>query len=334
MRKRQMIAAAAMCTFIMALAGCSQQSTSETAAKETAAQTTAQESQAETVKSEEAEAAENEEAEAINVDELGPIMKRAYETGEINVCYFATKPPFQFHKIIDGEDKIVGFEVALSDYVAEKLSEEFGREVKMVPQVMTVQGGLAALQAGQVDCMPDLAGTAERRENMDFSIPYHRSLKTIVVLKERAGEDIFRAENQLKGVTVSAEKGSSDAICLKEQYPDVDLLELEKTADSLISVLTGKVDGALFSEKTAILYCLANPELQIVDELSFDIPKERDPGASFAVPKGNEDFVAFIDKCLEQVMSDGTFARFEDEAISLLEDGDALKEYNAQNYLN
>ena len=311
---------------ILGLAACGQQSQPQTETKEAPA--TQQVSSAEPV------AEETTTGDKINVDEMGPIMKRAYETGKINVCYFATKPPFQFHKIVDGEDQIVGFEVALADYVAEQLSEEFGREVKMVPQVMTVQGGLAALQAGQVDCMPDLAGTAERKENMDFSIPYHRSLKTIVVLKERAGEDIFKAENQLKGVKVSAEKGSSDAICLKEQYPDVDLLELEKTADSLVSVLAGKVDGGLFSEKQAILYCLANPELQIAEELSFDIPKERDPGASFAVPKGNEDFVAFIDSCLEQVLNDGTFARFEDEAISLLEDGEALKEYKAKNYLN
>ncbi len=313
---------------VFGLAACSQKSEPQPETKTEAA--TQQVSEAESTPAE----TKAEEENKINTDEMGPIMKRAYETGTINVCYFATKPPFQFHKIVDGQDQIVGFEVALSDYVAEKLSEKFGREVKMVPQVMTVQGGLAALQAGQVDCMPDLAGTAERKENMDFSIPYHRSLKTIVVLKERAGEDIFRAENQLKGVKVSAEKGSSDAICLKEQYPDVDLLELEKTADSLVSVLAGKVDGGLFSEKQAILYCLANPELQIVDELSFDIPKERDPGASFAVPKGNEDFVAFIDSCLEQVLSDGTFERFEDEAIGLLEDGDALKEFQAKNYLN
>ncbi len=321
-RRKMVVMAAAVCTMI-GLIGCGQQGEAQIqndTVKQTAAET--------------AEQAADGSGSEINVDELGPIMKRAYETGKINVCYFATKPPFQFHKIIDGEDKIVGFEVALSDYVAEKLSEKFGREVEMVPQVMTVQGGLAALQAGQVDCMPDLAGTAERKENMDFSIPYHRSLKTIVVLKERAGEDMFRAENQLKGVRVSAEKGSSDAICLKEQYPNVDLLELEKTADSLVSVLSGKVDGGLFSEKQAILYCLANPELQIVDELSFDIPKERDPGASFAVPKGNEDFVAFIDTCLEQVLSDGTFARFEDEAIGLLDDGEALKEFEAKNYLN
>lgn len=315
---------------IMGTAGCGKQDQGQQAAPEAVTQAESVQTTEEAVQESQADTQESQ----VDVSTMGPIMKKAYETGKINVCYFATKPPFQFHKIMDGEDKIMGFEVALSDYVAEQLSEKFGREVEMVPQVMTVQGGLAALQAGQIDCMPDLAGTAERRENMDFSIPYHRSLKTIVVLKERAGEDIFRLENQLNGVTVSAEKGSSDAICLKEQYPDIDLLELEKTADSLVSVLTGKVDGALFSEKQAILYCLANPELQIVDELSFDIPKERDPGASFAIPKGNEDFVEFVDACLEQVLSDGTFERFEDEAISLLDDGEALKEYKAQNYLN
>lgn len=265
--------------------------------------------------------------------DMGPIMKKAYETGVVNVCYFAQKPPFQYHKMVDGKDTVIGFEVSMSDFIAERLSEEFGREVKFVPSVMTVQGGLAAIQAGQVDCMPGLAGTAERRENMDFTIPYHRSLQTIVVLKDRFDDPKYRIDNQMSGVVVSVEKGSSTAITLKEQYPEVVLLELEKSSDVLISMVTGKSDAAIFAEKPALLYCKANENIMIVDELSFDVPKERDPGASYAVPKGNEDFVAFCDQYIEQIMNDGTFARFEQEAIAQLDDPEVLQNYDAKNYL-
>jgi len=102
----------------------------------------------------------------------------------------------------------------------------------------------------------------------------------------------------------------------------------------VLAVANSKVDAAVLNEKYAILICKANPDLMIDYDLSFDIPVERDPGASIAVPKGNEDFVAMIDEWLDQILSDGTFSSYEQEAILELDDPALLEGFSSKNILN
>ncbi len=94
------------------------------------------------------------------------------------------------------------------------------------------------------------------------------------------------------------------------------------------------MDAAVLNEKYAILICKANPDLMIDYDLSFDIPVDRDPGASIAIPKGNEDFVELVDEWLNTILSDGTFSSYEQEAIAQLDDPDLLEGFSSKNILN
>ena len=240
--------------------------------------------------------------------EYGPILSKAKESGKLVAAINAQSPPWRFHKIVDGQDKLCGFEISMCYGLADYVSEKLGTEVEVEINDMTFPGVLAALQAGQVDFAPSLAGTEERRQNMDFSIPYHRSLQTIVIKKDRENEDIFAPENGMNGVSTASLQGSSTSVTFAEQYPDANLIDYESTPDIVLAVANGKVDAAVLNEKYAILICKANPDLMIDYDLSFDIPVDRDPGASIAIPKGNEDFVELVDEWLNTILSDGTFS--------------------------
>lgn len=320
---------------LLSLTACSQSSTPETSAPETTtAPVTIPETSEETedAKEETSKEAAPEAGAAVfdgDTNKLGPIMKEIYETGKFDVGYTAQKPPQQFHLTINGVDNVVGFEVEMTNLIAERLSEYFGRDVEQEINIFTVQGGLAALQAKQIDCMPTLSPTPERRENYDFSQSYHWSVQTIGYLKERQQDEMFDPAREMEGVTVAVVKGTTNESGLAQKYPKCTILSLEKQSDVLIAVLTKKADAFLMNEKTAILYVAANPELMYDLDLSYNVDLTMDPGAAYCVPKGNEDFVAIIDEVVTRIREDGTFEKIEADAIALCDNAEVLEAYMA-----
>lgn len=331
MKKRWITIALAAVMAISTLAGCGSkpEETQAPAQAETTAAPTTQAAKTETPA--ETEASTETEAEK---EEYGPILQKAKESGKLIAAINAQSPPWRFHKIVNGQDKLCGFEISMCYGLADYVSEKLGTKVEVEINDMTFPGVLAALQAGQVDFAPSLAGTEERRKNMDFSIPYHRSLQTIVIKKDRENEDIFNPDKAMEGVNTASLQGSSTSVTFSEQYPSANLIDYESTPDIVLAVANGKVDAAVLNEKYAILICKANPDLMIDYDLSFDIPVDRDPGASIAIPKGNEDFVELVDEWLNMILSDGTFSSYEQEAIAELDDPDLLEGFSSKNILN
>lgn len=331
MRKQMMAMALVAGLAVSSLAGCGSKP-AETQPAAAPAQTEAAKTEAEKTEAAKTEA-DKTEAPAENV-EYGPVLSKAKETGKIVAAINAQSPPWRFHKTVDGKDKLCGFEISMCYGLADYLSEKLGTKVEVEINDMTFPGVLASLQAGQVDFAPSLAGTEERRQNMDFTIPYHRSLQTIVIKKDKENDEMFKVENKMKAVRTGSLQGSSTSVTFREQYPDAECIDYESTPDIVLAVSNNKIDAAVLNEKYAILICKANPDLMIDYDLSFDIPVDRDPGASIAIPKGNEDFVEIADEWLEKILSDGTFAAYEQEAIKELDDPALLEGFSSKNILN
>lgn len=325
MKKQWMAMALTMGLIAGSLAGCSSQPVQTQPAEPAQTQAEAEKTEAEKTEAEKTEA---------TAEEYGPILSKVKESGKIIAAINAQSPPWRFHKTVDGKDKLCGFEISMCYGLADYLSEKLGTKIEVEINDMTFPGVLASLQAGQVDFAPSLAGTEERRQNMDFTIPYHRSLQTIVIKKDRENDEVFKAENKMNGVDTGSLQGSSTSVTFREQYPDANCIDYESTPDIVLAVSNSKIDAAVLNEKYAILICKANPDLMIDYELSFDIPVDRDPGASIAIPKGNEDFVKIADEWLEKILSDGTFASYEQEAIKELDDPALLEGFSSKNILN
>lgn len=325
MKKQWMAMALTMGLIAGSLAGCSSQPAQMQPAAPAQTQAEAEKTEAEKTEAEKTEA---------TAEEYGPILSKVKESGKIIAAINAQSPPWRFHKTVDGKDKLCGFEISMCYGLADYLSEKLGTKIEVEINDMTFPGVLASLQAGQVDFAPSLAGTEERRQNMDFTIPYHRSLQTIVIKKDRENDEVFKAENKMNGVDTGSLQGSSTSVTFREQYPDANCIDYESTPDIVLAVSNSKIDAAVLNEKYAILICKANPDLMIDYELSFDIPVDRDPGASIAIPKGNEDFVKIADEWLEKILSDGTFASYEQEAIKELDDPALLEGFSSKNILN
>ena len=123
-----------------------------------------------------------------DASDLGPVLTRIKESGEMVIATASGYMPYEFVDISSANQDVIGVDMALGDKIIEKRSDKLGVEVKKKVEDTTFTANLAAVAADQVDIM--LAGmsppTEERKQNMDFSDVYLKAEQRIMVRKADA----------------------------------------------------------------------------------------------------------------------------------------------------
>ena len=274
-------------------------------------------------------APEPEESTEVEVSEDdGIIIADVKKTGVLKVGVWGNSPTFSFHKLVDGKDTMAGFEIEFVKELAVRLGEEIGREVTIEYTEGTLTGMFAALQAGQLHFICELAPTAERMESWQFTKPYHRSNLCFIARTDEADDPKFDPEGGLKGVSIAVGMGSIDATMARFLYPEANVVEYEDAP--ILAVANGRADLACMNAVTASMYVRSNNgKLVILDDLTYVPTDEFDPGCGLCMQKGNDDFVEFANAYIDQVRGDGTFDRWVDEALDDLDEV-ILDEYKTE----
>lgn len=243
--------------------------------------------------------------------EAGETMAKIKESGQIVMGVNATYAPFEFHKMVDGEDQIVGFDIELGKAIAEELG------VELVVEDMAFDGLLPALASNKVDFLPGLAYSEERAQNASFTNPYHKSVQQVIMQKDDA--DATPADDNLAGKTIGVLKGSIQQKIFPTHYPDAELFEIGKVQDLIAALKSGKIDGVCLDYTPAVLYCKANTDLAL-SAVSYELTDEEDSGSCILVRKdNNEDLIEVINVVLERVINDGSLQQWEDDAIEMMD---------------
>ncbi len=123
-----------------------------------------------------------------DASDLGPVLTRIKESGEMVIATASGYMPYEFVDISSANQDVIGVDMALGDKLIEKLSDKLGVEVKKKVEDTTFTANLAAVAADQVDIM--LAGMSppleERKQNMDVSDVYLKAEQRIMVRKADA----------------------------------------------------------------------------------------------------------------------------------------------------
>ena len=78
--------------------------------------------------------------------------------------------PFEYQKVVDGKNQIVGSDIEL----AKAIATELGVELELSP--MSFDNVLASVQSGKADlAISGVSKTDERSKVFDFSTPYYTS---------------------------------------------------------------------------------------------------------------------------------------------------------------
>ena len=206
--------------------------------------------------------------------------------------------PFNY---VGADGKVAGFDVDIGNALCEKMN----RSCEWTTQDW--QGIIPALQGGKFDVlMSSMTITEARRQQIDFTEPYYMS-KGMLIGRADAGLE-FSPEG-LKGKMLGAVRETVNAIYVDAKFADVATIQTYVSSDDLfLDLKNGRLDAA-FGDATELSPWLkdhgGDEFVQIGDTVSDPLLGE---GIGIGVRKGDSALLADLNKALDAIVADGTFA--------------------------
>jgi len=230
-------------------------------------------------------------------------LDRVLKNKKIVLGTSADYAPYEFHKLIDGKDTIVGFDIDIAKEIAKDLG------VDLVIEDMDFDGLLQALNTDKVDIV--IAGMTpdeERKQNVDFSNIYYYAKQGVMVRAD--DKNTYTTIDSLKGKPVGVQLGTIQEDIANNDMPESKIVSLTKIPDLVMELKNKKVEAIIAELPVANGYVQNNPDLVI-----SDIKVEEDTGGSaIAVKKNNPDLIEAINKTLDRIIKDGTLDKYVREA--------------------
>ena len=202
----------------------------------------------------------------------------------------ATFPPMEFVK--DG--KRTGFDIEL----VEALGQAMGKKIQWID--IDFKGLIPALQAGRADiAVSAIYITDERKKVVDFTDPYYAG--GLVVLTKKDGP--VKTLKDLDGRRVSVQVGTKSVNYLRDNYPKVQRVEVEKNQEMFNLVQIGRSDAAVTGKPAAKLFAQSTQDLIVLTE---QITTEE---YGIAVPKSKPELTGELNAALKKIKADGTYDR-------------------------
>jgi len=212
----------------------------------------------------------------------------AFAQDTIRAVTDATFPPMEFVK--DG--KRTGFDIEL----VEALAGAMGKKVEWID--IDFKGLIPALQAGRADiAVSAIYITPERAKVLDFTDPYYAG--GLVVMTKKDGP--VKTLKDLDGRKVSVQVGTKSVNYLKEHYPAVQRVEVEKNQEKFNLVQIGRAEAAVTGKPAAKLFAQSTPDLTVLND---QITTE-DYG--IAVPKNKPELTRELNAALQKLKADGSY---------------------------
>ena len=228
----------------------------------------------------------------------------------------ADYPPYEFHILDNGEDKIVGMDVAL----AQAIAEDMGAELEIVD--MNFDNLLTLMAQGKCDfVIADMESTPDREAAADGSDPYYEDLAPMVVVK-KANLDQYKTIDDFAGKNVGAQTGTNKALIVtggdEETAPihmtGANPILLTNVGDLINQLVYDKCDAVVLDGAVAVKYAESNPELAVVE--GVELGKVGLP-CVWVADGDSQGLLPAINETIARLKADGSIKTFMEEADAL-----------------
>ena len=179
-----------------------------------------------------------------NKSETTDKLQQIKDAGVLVVGTSADYAPYEFHKKVDGEDKIVGFDIKMAEEIAKDLG------VKVEYKDMDFDGLLGALDAGKVDLvLSGMTPNEERKKSVDFSELFYKDSNVCIV--EKGKEDIIKSEDDLKDLKVGVQSGTTQADYVTNMLGITSAKQLKRVPDLMMDLQNGNIDVIVTGKNVA-----------------------------------------------------------------------------------
>lgn len=232
---------------------------------------------------------------------VGKQLDKVKANGKLIIGIEGTYPPFTYH---DDNGALTGLDVELGRKIAEKL----GVEAEFVEAAW--DSLLIGMDTGRFDLVINAVSITEKRqEKYTFSTPYYYEGRRVIV---RADDNSINSEEDLNGKKVAT--NTTNAFIPWYEEKGCEIVSIDTSSEALGLVLSGRADFCNTSMPVFNSYLEAHPEAQDQLKVSFIIPNSED---IIAIPtcKGEDAFLAEINKILDELRADGTLAALSEQFL-------------------
>jgi polar amino acid transport system substrate-binding protein len=223
----------------------------------------------------------------------------AKKTSKIVIATDATWPPME---MVDENKNIVGFDIDLMNAAA----KAGGFEVEF--RNTAWDGIFAGLEGGKYDAvMSSVTITDERKQTMDFSVPYINAGQILVVKSDVSGVETLA---DLAGKTVGAQIGTTGAFEI-DKVTSVKKKEYDEIGLAFADLANGRIDAVVCDTPVAAQFALQSDEYKGVLKIVGEPFTEEYYGV--AVKKGNKKVLDTINKGLQKVLDEGENKAIEEQ---------------------
>jgi len=192
---------------------------------------------------------------------------------------------------------------------ANALGEYLGRPVKI--ENISWDGLIPALQTGQVDAViSSMTIKEERKEKIDFSKPYAKSLLAILANKNST---IEKAEDlNTSGKKVAVKLGSTGDIYAKKNLTNAEIITLADESACITEVIQGKADAFIYDQLT--IY--RNNKENLDTTKAIFIPFQDLEYWGVGIKKGNTELLDKVNAFIDDFYSKGGFDKITEKYLS------------------
>ncbi|ACL55913.1 ABC transporter substrate-binding protein [Methylobacterium nodulans] len=221
-------------------------------------------------------------------DQLDDIKKR----GTLVCATLGTTEPFSFQDLTTRQT--AGYDVDFCKAIADALG------VKLELKLVAVEARIPELSQGRVDVVAaNLGYTPERAEQIDYSDFYYVSQQKLLA-RDAEG---FKAASDLGGKRVSAIKGSTSELAVKNSIPSAQTVTFQDAPAAFLAMQQRKVAAFAASEIMLVKFrSQAGTGLEILEPSLM-----REPWG-IGVRKGEKSLLAAVNKALLDLEASGKAA--------------------------
>lgn len=224
----------------------------------------------------------------------------AKEWKTVRIASEGAYPPFNY---TDSSGQLVGFEIDLTRAICEKAG------VTCTFQAQDWDGILPALLAGRYDAVfASVSITDERKKRVAFTKPYLVLRPSVAVPKDSPLKDA--SPESLKGKTLGVQSSTIHTNYAEGVYKDADIRLYPKQDEANTDLAGGRIDVTM-ADKPTIMDFLRSSEGQACCKLLADldnVPEYHGEGIGAALRQEDGELKALLDKAIDAVHADGTFA--------------------------
>ena len=227
-------------------------------------------------------------------------LKSIQESGEMVVYTDANFSPFEFQAPGGG---VMGVDIEIAKAIAQRLgvTAKF-EDAKFDSILMAIKGGKGDI------AISGFTITEERRESVDFSVPYIESVQYLILPSDSG----IRIMEDLAGKRVAVAFGYTGEFLMDDETGEEGVLfgtgtevtAYNSASEATMALNSGKVDAVVMDEYVAKNIVSNNSSLQAI-ALSYQSGDLASEEYGVAVPKGNEDLLAIINEVIASLKSEG-----------------------------